>query len=72
MSKPRIQIEGHICQGGKYPGTIRKYPFILCSLCMKDGVDVVRSEREIDDYNKKVWAEDGRKNTKKPAGFRLS
>ena len=54
MSKLRSQIEGHICQGGKYPGTIRKYPFILCSLCIKDSVGVVMSEQEIDDHNKEI------------------
>jgi len=54
MSKLRSRIEGHVCQGSLYPGTIKKFPFMLCSMCTKEGVDVVMSEQEINDYNKEI------------------
>jgi len=47
-------MDAHICQYGKYPGCIRKYPSGLCSLCGgRYAVEVSISEENIDRYNKK-------------------
>lgn len=56
-------MEGHICQGGKYPGMVRKYPSIVCSMCMgRYAVEVDMDEERIDDYNKKWLTAAGKLN----------
>jgi hypothetical protein len=49
------RILGHICPGGKFPGTIRKYPSLFCSLCtlVQSGQFEIRvTEESINKYNK--------------------
>ncbi len=52
------KILGHICPGGKFPGTIRKYPSLLCSLCtlVQSGQFEIRATKKaINKYNKEHW-----------------
>lgn len=49
------KILGHICPGGMFPGTIRKYTSLYCSLCMLDQsgqFEIRATEKSINKYNK--------------------
>jgi len=48
-------VDGHICNGGgRIKGWIRKYPYILCSLCHGKSIDVKMKEESIDAYNQNL------------------
>ena len=47
-------IDAHICQMGT-KGYIRKFPSVVCSLCMgKQAVELKMSEDDIDKHNKEL------------------
>jgi hypothetical protein len=52
------KILGHICPGGTFPDTIRKFPSLYCSLCelVESGQFEIRAtEKAINKHNEENW-----------------